>query len=96
MTSVDFDHAHNRLISSLRGIAKGRRLSDCVVVPPFGQTTIIINALNDAVKWLDEEFHEDDLALVDQALHQCGVVRRSNKKNEVAKAMLEALVARKH
>lgn len=61
-------------------------------VPPFGTSTKIGTALDDAAKYLDEPFAEDDLALVDQAFKRLGFERASNKKNEVARAILNALV----
>jgi hypothetical protein len=61
-------------------------------VPPYGKSTKIFTALNDAAKQLDETFAADHLPLVDQALSKLGLARRSSKKNEVALAILTALV----
>ena len=76
---MDLEHTHARLMAALKGIAEGRGLSDTVTVPPLGTRTKIFNALNDAVKHLDEAFAADNLDLVDAALkHRFG--RRSERR----------------
>jgi hypothetical protein len=89
---MDLEHTHARLMAALKGIADGKGLSDTVTVPPLGTTTKIFNALNDAVKHLDEAFAADDLDLVDVALKRLNLTRTSDKKNEVARAILTALI----
>jgi len=78
-------------MAALKGIAEGRGLSDSVPVPPYGQSTKILNALIDAAKHLNEPFHADDLDAVDRAFTQLGLVRTNDRKNDVANAILNAL-----
>ena len=90
---MDLDYTHTRLIASLEGIAAGKGVEDTVLVPPYGKSTKIFTALNDAAKQLDETFAADHLPLVDQALFETWTSRaRSSKKNEVALTILTALV----
>jgi hypothetical protein len=78
-------------MAALKGIAAGKAIGDTVPVPPYGTSTKIFTALNDAAKHLDETFAADHLALVDQALMKLGLARTSNKKNEVVLAVLATL-----
>jgi hypothetical protein len=61
-------------------------------VPPYGTSTKVFTALNDAAKYLDETFAADDLALVDDVFKRLRLPRTSDKKNEAALAILNALV----
>jgi hypothetical protein len=79
-------------MAALQGIAEGKGRGDSVAVQPHGQTTRIFEALNDAAKYLDEPFHEEDLELVDRAFAKLCRKRISNKKNEVALEILAILV----
>jgi hypothetical protein len=89
---MDHDYTHARLMAALKGIAAGKVVCDTVPVPPYGTSTKIFAALNDAAKHLDETFAADHLALVDQALTKLGLARTNDKKNEIALAILTALV----
>lgn len=91
---MDFDFANKRLMAALGGIAAGKELKDFVVVPGWGQGRNIFEALNDAVKHLDERFHADEIDTVDRAFEKLELVRTSDRKNVAAKAILEALVHR--
>ena len=89
---MDLDYANKRLMAALGGIADGKGLSEMVPVPTaFGQYTRIIDALNDAKCPLNEELHADELDVVDRAFKRLNLVRSSNRKNEVAYSILEAL-----
>jgi hypothetical protein len=91
MTDINLEHTHKRLMAALHGIADGKGLSDSVPVA-YGQTTKIFEALKDAGKHLSEPFHEDDLEIVDRAFKKLGLVRTSDQKNDVANALLKALI----
>jgi hypothetical protein len=73
------------------GIAEGKGLSDTVPVQPIGQSTKLFDALNDAIKYLNETFHADDLEIVDRALTKLGLTRMCDRKDEIARTVLRAL-----
>ena len=89
---MDLDHTHARLMAALKGLIDGKAVDDTVAVPPYGTSTKIFTALNDAAKHLNEAFTDDDLALVDQAFKKLGRQRTGNKKKEIALTILNALV----
>lgn len=89
---MDLEHTHARLMAALKGIAAEKAIGDTVPVPPYGTSTTIFTALNDAAKHLAEAFVADDLDLVDEAFAKLGLARTSDRKNEVALAILTALV----
>jgi hypothetical protein len=89
---MDRTRTHARLMAALIGLAAGKHIGDTVTTQPLGTTTKIFTALSDAAKGLDETFDDDDLALVDRAFKRLGLQRNGNKKNEVALAVLNALV----
>lgn len=91
-STMNLDHIHARLLAALKGIAEGKDVRDTVAVQPYGSSTKIFTALNDAAKHLDESFADDDLALVDQANERVGLKRAGNKKNDIALAILRAFV----
>jgi len=80
-------------MAALKGIAEGSGLSDSVSVAPYGQSTKIVDALKHAAKHLKEPFHADDLNTVDTAFTKLGLGRTSDRKNNAANAILEALTA---
>ena len=92
MTEVDLEDTNKRLMAAFCGIAEGKGLSDSVPVQPYGRSTKIFEALKDAERHLREPFSADHLEIVDQAFNKLGLVRGSDQKNEVAKAILEALM----
>jgi hypothetical protein len=88
-TGMDSEYTHARLMAALKGLADGKTPSDAVQVPPYGQSTKIGNALNDAAKHLNEPFHADDLDTVDKTFKKLGLTRTSDRKNDVANAILK-------
>jgi hypothetical protein len=93
-TNIDIDHIHNAFMAALDGIAAGKTREDAIKIPPLGTTTTIFAALNEAVKHLKEPFHAEHLDLVDRALKKLSLERRSNQKDEVARAILQVMVPR--
>jgi hypothetical protein len=89
--NMDLDHTHARLMAALKGIVAGKSVGDTIAVQPYGTSTTIFTALNDAAKYLNEPFADDDLGLVDQATKKIGLTRASNQKNAVGLAILGAL-----
>jgi hypothetical protein len=69
-------------------------LADVAAVPPFGQQTIIANALNDAATYLNEDFREDTLELVDRVFSKLGLKKSSKRKDHCAEMLLEQMVRR--
>ncbi len=92
MTGVDLDYLNKRLLTAFVGIADGKGLNDVVVVEC--KQANILNALNDAVTYFDEEFHADHLDTVDRAYSKLQLVRTSQKKNVVAKEIRDFLRTR--
>jgi hypothetical protein len=89
---MDLEYANKRLMAALVGIAAGKTHEHFVTVPGFGQSSKIFDALNDAAKYLDEEFQLEELTVVDRAMRKLKLVRPSTRKDEVAKAILNALI----
>ena len=89
--SANLDYAHNRLMAALGGLRVGKTRDDTVAVRPFGRETTIFAALNDAAI-LKEPFHAEQMETVNQALQAVGITCASDQKNEVATALLAALI----
>jgi hypothetical protein len=87
---MDPEYAHKRLIAALHGIAAGKEILDVVEVRPFGQQAHIGLALADA-RSLEGTFHADHLSVVDAAFSRLGRTRPSNRIDECAEALQEAL-----
>jgi hypothetical protein len=83
---MDKEQAHNALMAALRGVAAGKGHAEAVLT--YGASVKIFDGLNNAVKYLPEPFHADDLDAVDKAFEQCGLVRASERKGEVARTLL--------
>jgi hypothetical protein len=92
---MDKEQAHNALMAALRGIAAGKGHTETVPMM-YGESIKIFHALKNAVRYLPEPFHADDLDTVDEAFKRCGVERTSDRKDEVAQALLAHFTARKH
>jgi hypothetical protein len=87
---VNQEQAHRELITALRGIANGKGLADSV--PTYGASVKIGNALENAAIYLKEDFHPDgDMGTVDAALQKLGLVRTSNRKDDIAQTLLAHL-----
>jgi hypothetical protein len=89
---MDLEHANKALMTALVGIAAGKDHTSTVAVQPFGKSSTIFGALNNAVLHLNETFHADDLDIVDQAFAKLGLKRSSDHKDEVARALLSNFV----
>ena len=92
---VDLEYAHSRLMAALIGISEGKGLSDSVPVPSsaaYGRNTRIFDALKDAVVYLKEPFHAEDIDTVDRAFKRLKLVRTSDQKNDAANAILAAMI----
>ena len=88
---MDKEQAHNALMAALRGIAAGKGHTEMISV--YGASVKIFDGLNNAVKYLPEHFHaDDDMDTVDKAFKQCGLVRTSDRKDEVARTLLTHFV----
>ena len=93
---MDVNFARRRLIAALAAIPAGKNLSDLVSVPGNRrETTVLLHAFNDAVAYLgDEYFDPDGLALAQRAMDALNVQRFSTRKGPIAKAILDAFMAR--
>jgi hypothetical protein len=89
---VDLEHVNKALMAALNGIAAGKDHTQSVSVQPFGVTSKISDALDNAVRHLQEPFHAEDIDRVDQAFKRLGLVRSSDRKDEVARALLTHFV----
>ena len=81
-------------MAALEGLAAGKKVSDSIRVRPYGRSAKIIEALKDAAQHLNESFHAEHLEIVDAAFRKLGLVRTSDKKNEVANAILRSVSGR--
>jgi hypothetical protein len=95
------DHYRQRLIAALLGIVHGVGATDAeghpTLVPVLNSVrkTSIFGALGDAALHLDEAFSTQELEIANRACANVGILRTSDRKNQVAKAILEALVAKR-
>jgi hypothetical protein len=80
------EQSHNDLMAALRGIAAGKGHTQSVNA--YGASVKIFDALNNAMKYLPEPFHADDMDAVDKAFKQLGLVRTSDRKDEAARTLL--------
>jgi hypothetical protein len=92
VTKMDLEYAHRRLMAALDGIAAGKKHHDAVSVPGDDRPANIFEALKDAGEQLKERFHAHELAKVDAAFKARGLVRTSDRKDEVATALLAAMM----
>jgi hypothetical protein len=83
---MNLEKTHNAFMIALRGIAAGKGHTESVSTD--GPFVKIFGALNNAAMYLPEPFHADDLDIVDKAFKRCGLVRKSDRKDEVAIALL--------
>jgi hypothetical protein len=84
------EHFHNDFIVALRGIAAGKDHTESIST--FGASVKIFDALNNAVKHLPEPLHADDIEIVDEAFKRRGLVRTTDRKDEIARALLAHFV----
>jgi hypothetical protein len=84
-------------MAALAAVPAGKNLRDFVLVPGgIGETTALSDAFNDAVIYLgDEYFDPDGLALAQRALDALNVRCFSTRQGPVAKAILDAFMARR-
>src|SRR3954447_14376516 len=95
--TMDLDYTHRRLMAAIKGIADGEHVENYVPVggPEIGKKTGIESALNDAITYLDENFHEDELPEVDRAYKALNLQRASIRKRDVAADLLKRLRSEK-
>jgi len=89
---MDLEHANKALMTALVGIGAGKDHTGTVEVQPLGKSSTIFGALNNAVAHLHETFHADHLDIVDQAFAKLGLKRSSDRKDEVARALLSHFI----
>jgi len=87
---MDLERTHNSLMTALGGIAAG--MDHTGSVRTYGASVKIFGALNNAAMYLPEPFHADDLDIVDKAFDRLVLKRTSDRKNEVALALLNHFV----
>ena len=85
---MDPDYLHRRLLAAITGIADGKGLEDYV---PVDRPTHVVGALIDAISYLPDHFHADDLAVVDCAFERLSLARPSDWKADVAAVLLRKL-----
>ncbi len=89
---MDIEHIHWALMAALHGIAAGKGLRDAI--PTYGASVKIYDALNDAIEYLHEPFHADvEWGVIDQAFKRVGLEHTSDRKDEIAQALLARLRA---
>jgi hypothetical protein len=92
---MDKDRVRKRLTAALAAIPLNKTLSDIVSVPGRGENTAIVDALNDAVTYLsDEYFDPEGLAAAQRAMVGLNIHCYSLGKGAVAKAIVDALFVR--
>ena len=89
---MDIEQAHNTLMAALRGIAAGKGHAEAVST--YGASVRIFDALNNAMRYLPESFHADDMNTVDEAFKKLRLVRTSDRKDEIARTLLTHFVPR--
>jgi hypothetical protein len=93
-------HYRQRLAAALLGIVHGVGATDAeghpTLVPVLDsrRKTSVFGALNDAALHLDEAFSPQELEIADRACANVGIRRSTDRKNLVARAILEALIAK--
>jgi hypothetical protein len=90
---MDPDYLHRRLLAAITGIADGKGLEDYVPVPgpEVDRPTHVVGALIDAISYLPDHFHADDLAVVDCTFERLSLARPSDWKADVAAVLLRKL-----
>ena len=93
---MNIDLARRRLTAALAAVPMGENLNDLISMPGGrGETVVLLQALNDAVAYLgDEYFDPDGLALAQRALVALNVQCFSTRRGPVVKAILDAFMAR--
>jgi hypothetical protein len=98
LTERTKDLSRRRLKAALLGIIYGVGLTDREGHPTIVPVRIslrmaaIVAALRDAVEHLNEDFDSQDLRTVDSACKALGVQRTTDRKDKVAKAILDILL----
>lgn len=105
MLPVDLDHhkdlCRQRMIAALLGIIHGVGIIDAeghpALVPVLNSSrrTTVFGALGDAAQRLDEPLNARELAMVDRACAKLGIARTSDRMDANARAILDALIARR-
>ena len=94
------DQYRQRLTAALLGIVHGVGATDAeghpTLVPVLhsARKTFMFAALSDAAHHLNEPFLTQELDLVDRACAHVGIRRSGDRKDHIAQAILEALVAK--
>jgi hypothetical protein len=92
------DACRHRLMAALLGIVHGVGTMDEDGHPtlvPFLESrrkTTIFGALAEAAQVLNEQFDENELCIADRACGKIGVRRTTDRKDQVAREILTALV----
>jgi len=95
------DIHRQRLTAALLGIVHGVGATDAeghpTLVPVLHSVrkAAIFEALADAAVHLGESFTSQELEIADRACAHVGIVRSSDRKDEVARAILHALMAKR-
>jgi hypothetical protein len=83
------EFTHRRLMAALGRLVDKKDLDGFVVVPGgYGEHSRIIDALNDAARYLHEDFNDEDIEVVRRALANLQIQCSSKSKSAVARAIL--------